>query len=41
MIVTLICETAGCENAGYEIKIENPAEICICGVCGNLITNKR
>ncbi len=40
MIVLLTCETLGCENYNIAIPYENPANTCICGVCGQVITNK-
>jgi hypothetical protein len=40
MIVILTCETTGCENSNIPIEVENPFEMCYCGVCGLEITNK-
>lgn len=37
----LICETIECGNAGYEIEVQEVGDICVCGVCGQVITNKR
>jgi hypothetical protein len=40
MLVLLTCETPGCGNSQIPIPVEDPSEICACGVCGQLITNK-
>jgi hypothetical protein len=40
MIILLTCETPECENSNIAIPYEKPADICICGACGIIITNK-
>jgi hypothetical protein len=40
MIVNLICHTENCENADIAIPFEDPADTCICGPCGQEITDK-
>lgn len=39
MIKNLTCHTSGCENNGIAILFEDPAELCICGPCGQQITD--
>lgn len=41
MIVILTCSTNGCENFGVSIEVTDPQEICLCGPCGQEITDKR
>jgi hypothetical protein len=41
MIIKLTCHTQNCENAEIEIPFENPADTCICGACGQEITDKK
>jgi hypothetical protein len=40
MILILTCHTEGCMNNGAPIPFENPAPTCICGPCGQEITDK-
>lgn len=40
MIVNLICHTADCMNEGISIPFEDPSDLCICGPCGQEITDK-
>ena len=40
MIINLICHTENCENADIAIQFEDPADTCICGPCGQEITDK-
>lgn len=35
----VVCRTVGCVNADVGIVILRPAELVICGVCGNQITD--
>lgn len=41
MIINLICTTDNCENFEEAIPYPDPAELCICGACGNEITRKE
>ena len=34
------CHTDGCENNGIGIEILDPADMVICGPCGQEITDK-
>jgi hypothetical protein len=40
--MTVVCETEGCPNYGIGIAVSAvlPECFCICGGCGNEITNK-
>lgn len=39
---TVVCETAGCENAGIEIDVaDDPHAAVICGPCGQWIIPPR
>jgi ribosomal protein S27E len=40
MIIKLTCHTPNCENAEIPIPFEDPADMCICGVCGQEIIDK-
>ncbi len=41
MIVTLTCQTEGCVGKGVGIQVEDPAEFCVCGGCGQEILDKK
>lgn len=41
MITLLTCHTSGCENENISISFPNAADLCICGVCGQEITDKQ
>lgn len=41
MIITVTCQTENCGNSGHPITLENPAELVICGVCGQEILDKK
>jgi hypothetical protein len=40
MIINLTCHTDGCENFEISIPFQDPLEMCICGPCGQEITDK-
>lgn len=41
MIVKLTCQTEGCSSQGKAVEVEDPEELCICGACEKVITDKR
>ena len=41
MIINLICKNDKCINFDMAIPFQDPAEIVICGPCGNEITDKK
>jgi hypothetical protein len=41
MWINLICKNDECINFDIAIPFQNPAEIVICGPCGNEITDKE
>lgn len=41
MIYNLTCTNKKCENFEYAIPYPDPADLCICGACGNEITKKE
>jgi ribosomal protein S27E len=40
MIINVTCHTENCENADIAIPFEDPADVVVCGPCGQEITDK-
>jgi hypothetical protein len=41
MIILATCNTENCGNAGAAIPLEDPADLIVCGVCNQEITDKQ
>jgi hypothetical protein len=40
MIYTVTCHIEKCENQGIGIELVDPADVVVCGPCGQEITDK-